>query len=325
MSIPNYYDFYRDVLDVLEDGKTHQMKDIRSIIAKQRNFTLEELNELLPSGNQTVFASRTSWAVTYLRAAGLVERPMRGNVKLTQEGRRVQQDTSFTLDDNYLMRYPAFAAYKNPTQSKPESTADAGSTAPATAATAPSVPAAPAAQAASVSSAATPQETIHTAYQQLKSALAQQLLEEILARDPDFFERLVVKLLRNMGYGGPFEDAFQVTQRSNDGGIDGIIKEDPLGFSKIYIQAKRWNPSITIGRPEIQKFCGALQDAGAHKGLFITTANFSVGAIESASRQHIVLVDGPLLTRLMIEYDLGVSTTQTYSIKEVDHDFFDED
>ncbi len=315
MSIPKYNEFYRDVLDVLKDEKEHSLKEIRAVIAKKRNFTQYELNEMMSSGKQTIYSNRVAWAVTYLNAAGLLTHPKRGFSKLTEEGKRIQGDSSLVLDNAFMMRYPSFAEFIFPTKN-PAKKVTGNTQAKATA------PIQPAPQPKEDSD---PQEAIDTAYHQLKAALAQQLLEEVLSRDSDFFEHLVVKLLRNMNYGGPFEDAFQVTQRSNDGGIDGIIKEDPLGFSKIYIQAKRWDPSITISRPEIQKFCGALQDTGAHKGLFITTARFSSSAEEYASRQHIVLVDGVLLTRLMIEYDLGVSTTQTYSIKEVDHDFFDED
>ncbi len=146
-----------------------------------------------------------------------------------------------------------------------------------------------------------------------------------MARDPSFFESLVVKLLLKMGYGGSVSDSGFTTQKSNDGGIDGIIREDKLGFDQIYIQAKRWDPDSTVGRPEIQKFSGALRDEGATKGLFITTAKFSDGARASADKQHIVLVDGARLTKLMIEYDLGVSTVTTYQIKTLDTDFFNED
>jgi restriction system protein len=125
-----------------------------------------------------------------------------------------------------------------------------------------------------------------------------------------------------MGYGGPFEDAGIITSRTNDGGIDGIIKEDKLGFNQIYIQAKRWDPATTVSRPEIHKFSGALMDKGASKGLFITTAKFSQSAIETAQRQHIVLINGEMLTRLMIEYNLGVSVSQVYEIKKIDTDYF---
>lgn len=304
MSIPKYNEFYRDVLNVLQDGAIHSIADVRKQIAARRGFTAEELSERIQSGKQTLFAGRVGWATTYLKAAGLVSKPVRAKLCITEEGRRVQQDKSIVLNNEYLMRYPAFAEFVRPSHpvNQPQDTLSPME-----------------------SDRSDPMESIDTAYRQINSALADQLLLEIMGRDSVFFERLVVMLLRNMGYGGPFDDAFQVTQRSNDGGIDGIIKEDPLGFSKIFIQAKRWDPEKSVNRPDIQMFSGALQDAGAYKGLFITTAKFSAGAKESAEKQHIVLVDGKMLTRLMIEYNLGVSVSQTYTIKEVDHDFFDEE
>ena len=159
----------------------------------------------------------------------------------------------------------------------------------------------------------------------LNQSLADDLLAEIMEKDSDFFESLVVKLLVKMGYGGSVSDAGVVTKRSHDGGIDGIIREDKLGFDQIYIQAKRWDPQSTVSRPELQKFSGALRDEGASKGLFITTARFSEGAQASAEKQHIVLVDGQRLTKLMIEYNLGVSPVARYEIKSIDSDFFSGD
>ena len=150
-------------------------------------------------------------------------------------------------------------------------------------------------------------------------------MAEIMAQDPSFFENLVIKLLLSMGYGGSSSDSGFVTQKTNDGGIDGIIREDKLGFDQIYIQAKRWDPDTTVSRPEIHKFSGALQDVGASKGLFITTAKFSQSAQESADKQHIVLVDGNRLTRLMIEYNIGVSPVAQYEIKAIDLDFFSDE
>ena len=141
-------------------------------------------------------------------------------------------------------------------------------------------------------------------------------------RKAEFFETLVVDLLIRMGYGGSRTEAGQVVGKSGDGGIDGIIKEDQLGFSSIYIQAKQWAPDTTISRPEIQKFAGALQEQKAQKGLFISTATFSPGARKSADAAGIVLVDGKQLTRLMIKFNLGVSVEHVYEVKRLDTDFF---
>ncbi len=147
-------------------------------------------------------------------------------------------------------------------------------------------------------------------------------MTEIMKLEPTDFERLVVKLLLAMGYGSGIDDAGFVTQASNDGGIDGIIKEDQLGFSSIYIQAKRWDPNVSVSRPEIQKFAGALQEQKAQKGLFISTASFSEGAKKSAEAAGIVLVDGKQLTKLMIKFNLGVSIENVYEVKRLDTDFF---
>ena len=174
----------------------------------------------------------------------------------------------------------------------------------------------------------TPQDAFDLAYQQINHALADDLLSEIMKQTPAFFENLVVRLLENMGYGGSVENAGLVVGQTGDEGIDGIIREDKLGFSLIYIQAKRWDRTTSIGRPEIQKFVGALAGQGANKGLFITTALFTKEAREYAKKQHttkVVLVDGESLAKLMIEYNLGVSTQAVYQIKRLDSDFFNED
>ena len=167
-----------------------------------------------------------------------------------------------------------------------------------------------------------PEEILEDAYAELNASLADDLMSEIMKLDPTDFERLVVKLLLAMGYGSGIDEAGFVTQASNDGGIDGVIKEDQLGFSSIYIQAKRWDPTTSIARPEIQKFAGALQEQKAQKGLFISTATFSLGARKSAEAAGIVLVDGKQLTKLMIRFNLGVSVEHIYEVKKIDTDFF---
>ena len=301
-AIPPYGAFFRVFLDALSDGQAHKISEIREAIAQRWQLSPEALKEQLPSGKGSTFSNRVAWASVYLHKAGLVHRPARGTFQLTQEGARVQQDPSLVVDNHFLNRYPSFVAFLN------KSAATTGTQ-----------------KRSETERTETPQDTIAAAVQQINSALADDLMNEIMNQSPTFFERLVVQLLLKMGYGGPFEEAGIVTQATSDGGIDGIIKEDKLGFSQIYIQAKRWNPDTTVNRPEIHKFSGALQDRGASKGLFITTAKFSAGAMESAKRQHIVLIDGDTLTRLMMEYNLGVSVSQTYAIKKLDTDFFSDD
>lgn len=296
MSVPKYDEFYRDFLNALADGSTHKIKEIRKFIAVSRNLAEDDLSLLLPSGKQTVFANRINWAGTYLSKAGLVEKPHRGQYCLSEEGKKVQQDDSILLNNDYLSQYSSFSSFFSNSGKSQQPTLQVETD--------------------------TPQDIIDTAFQKINASLADDLIQEIMAQDSDFFERLVVQLLLKMGYGGPFEDAGIITTRTNDGGIDGIIKEDKLGFNQIYIQAKRWDPSTTVTRPEIHKFSGALMDKGASKGLFITTAKFSQSAIETAQRQHIVLINGDMLTRLMIEYNLGVSVSQVYEIKKIDTDYF---
>lgn len=301
--IPQYFEFYRDVLDALADGQIHAISEMRSEIAKKRQMSEDDLAEVLPSGKQTVFANRVNWACSYLSKAQLLKRQSKGKYYLSEEGKKVQQDSRRSIDNDYLLQYPTFAEFvgKSETSGQKKENDTAEQTA---------IP------------VQTPEDTIISAFKTINSALADDLMSEIMNQTPDFFEKLVIDLLLKMGYGGPFEDSGIKTKSTGDGGIDGIIKEDKLGFSQIYIQAKRWDADKTVSRPEIQKFAGALLGEGASKGLFITTAKFSQGAIDFAERQHIVLVDGETLTQLMIEYNIGVSVAQTYSIKKIDSDFF---
>ncbi len=165
------------------------------------------------------------------------------------------------------------------------------------------------------------------AYQRIRKSLASELLNKVVDLSPAFFERLVVELLVKMGYGGSIKDAGKAMGKSGDEGIDGTIKEDKLGLDIIYIQAKRWRPGNVVGRPELQKFVGALAGQGAKKGIFITTSNFTKEALEYTPRNEtkIVLIDGEQLAQLMIDYNLGCTTQQTYEIKKIDSDYFEEE
>ena len=217
---------------------------------------------------------------------------------ISDEGKRVLSSNPTVLDDEYLMRYEGFREFKTPSNGSALSLS---------------------------TSDATPQDELEDAFQKINSALISDLLTEIMSQTPDFFENLVVQLLVKMGYGGSISDAGEVLGKTGDEGIDGIVREDKLGFSLIYIQAKRWDLGNSVGRPEIQKFVGALAGAGASKGLFITTAGFSKEAYAYADKQHttkVVLVDGKTLANLMIEHNLGVSTQIVYELKRVDTDYF---
>lgn len=303
MAVPKYYEMYAAFLGCLSDGKSHPYKEIKEAVATEMKVTSEERKTMLPSGKQTAFDNRVGWARTYLKKAGLIDSPARAVFVITKEGQRVLREKPAVLDDNYLKRYPSFCQFKNGSTGKTQENSVGADL-----------------------SDGTPDDVFDEAFQQINNRLADDLLSLVMKQSPEFFEQMVVDLLLKMGYGGLLEDAGTVTARSRDEGIDGIIREDKLGVSHIYIQAKRWDTEKTIGRPEIQKFVGALAGHGATKGLFITTAAFSRDAIQYAGMQHttkVVLVDGKKLAQLMIDYNLGVSSTdKLYEIKKIDTDFF---
>lgn len=302
MAVPKFFEFFEAFLKAISDGELHSAKDVRNNIANSMKLTEEDLAEMLPSGSQRTFDNRVAWARTYLDKAGLIETPMRGKYHITEEGIRALTSNE-KIDLAYLEKSEEFKNFHNvTTQNTSIENQDEKNE--------------------------TPLEILESAHKQYLSALASQLMDEVMKLTPVEFERLVVKLLLKMGYGSGIEGAGMVTQASNDGGIDGIIKEDQLGFSHIYIQAKQWALEQTVGKPEIQKFVGALQGQQAQKGLFITTARFSSGAIQYANNLlgvKVVLVDGSALTKLMIKHSVGVSLEQTYEVKKIDSDFFAEE
>lgn len=291
MELPKYDELYMPLLTALGDGGVHEFKEVKNRIAEILHLDEDALSRLIPSGRQTLFANRVGWAKTYLKKAGLVTDPRRSHFQITDEGKLLLESGVTITNALLLKKYPDFSKFKG--KSKPS---DADEPAPAE----------------------TPQETLDRVYKTINRELADELLTEIMNQSSTFFENLVVDLMKSMNYG-----AGSVTKSSGDGGIDGIIHEDRLGFSLIYIQAKRWDPKMTIGKPEIQKFAGAMMGPPkVEKGLFITTAKFSQGAKDFAGAQHIILVDGQRLTELMIECGLGVSVQSTYSIKRIDSDYF---
>ncbi len=302
MAVPKFHDFFEAFLKVLNDGELHTAKEVRNSIAINMALSDSDLAEILPSGKQRTFDNRVAWARTYLNKAGLIETPFRGKYRITNAGMTALLSGE-KIDLTYLEKSDAFMKFRTVTtlhstddviEEKDES----------------------------------PLEVLESAYSQVTATLASQLMDEVMKLTPVEFERLVVKLLLRMGYGSGIDDAGMVTQQSNDGGIDGIIKEDQLGFSHIYIQAKQWSNDQTVGKPEIQKFVGALQGQQAQKGLFITTAKFSSGAYQYASNllgAKVVLVDGSRLTKLMIKHNVGVSLEQVYEVKRIDTDFFAEE
>ena len=300
MAVPKYNEMYAPFLKALADGEIHTTKDVRQFVAEQKGLTDADLSEMLPSGKQGLFANRLGWTRQYLKKAGLVTGAGRGQLVLTDAGKNAVPDADI-IDNQYLQRYPSFCAFIY-TQSGTDSALHE--------------------EAIAEVAEKSPEEILEDAYAELNASLADDLMTEIMKLEPTDFEKLVVRLLLAMGYGSGIDDAGFVTQASNDGGIDGIIKEDQLGFSSIYIQAKQWNPDTSVSKPEIHKFVGALQEQKAQKGLFISTASFSAGAKKSADAAGVVLVDGKQLTKLMIKFNLGVSVEHVYEVKRLDTDFF---
>ncbi len=309
MAIPKFFDFFSPVMAVLYSGQVTSGKNLHSIIADSMNLSKEDREVYLPSGKQLKYVNRIYWALTYLRKAGLITSPSRGQHIITPAGKEAFEKAGNSIDLHYLEKYNGFKEFRYGSN-------DVEEVLPATTV----VP---------LVTEETPEDAMESAFKKINAMLADELLTAIMERSPSFFERLVVELLVRMGYGGSFEDAGRVIGRTNDEGIDGVIREDKLGFSSIYIQAKRWALDKTIERPDVQTFVGALAGQGATKGLFITTAQFSKSAVQYAQNPgfstKVVLVDGRMLARLMIENDVGVSPQNTYIIKKLDNDYFWED
>lgn len=298
MAIPKFYYFTKPVLVRLRDQQDHSVREIKKDIAREFGYTEQELSERLSSGLQTVFENRTSWATTYLAKAGLIVRPERGMIKITPEGLNVLRENPDVIDIGYLSRFGEFREFFRPGIEAGRSDASADP------------------------SENTPDDTFEEAFRSINEKLADELLAEVMKLTPTAFEKMVTDLLQKMGYGA-FENSGYTTSATGDAGIDAVILEDKLGFDLIYIQAKQWNPESTVSRPEIQSFVGAISGMGG-KGLFVTTAKYSSGAAEYAQKQHIILIDGKKLTKLMIEHDFGVTVKKTFSIKAIDTDIFDE-
>lgn len=301
MPVPNYQAFMLPLLKFAGDGEEHALREAIESLAAIFGLSEEERKELLPSGHQAVLDNRVGWARTYLKKAGLLSSPRRGVFLITDRGREVLERKPSSLDVEFLEQFGEFKDFK----ASRHETDDLGH--------------APVAERIE-----TQEEALEVAFLKLKTALAAELVQTMKSCSPSFFEKLVVDTLVAMGYGGSRADAGRAIGKSGDEGIDGIIKEDRLGLDTIYIQAKRWeNP---VGRPEVQKFAGALQGHRARKGILITTSGFTKEAHEFASRidTKIVLIDGDSLSKYMIEHDVGVSAVASYQVKRIDADYFQE-
>jgi len=302
MAIPVYQQITLPLLQLLGDKQEHSLRQVIDSLANQFNLTQEEQHELLPSGKQAIFDNRVGWARTYLKKAGLIESTRRGFFRITDRGLQVLKHNPAKVDVKFLEQFEEFRAFQNLRREKP-------------------------AQPGEPEAETTPEEALANAFQDLKDNLAGELLQQLKASSPPQFENMVVDLLVAMGYGGTRKEAIRaiVTGRSGDEGIDGVINEDRLGLDVIYVQAKKWDN--TVGRPEIQKFAGALQGQHAKRGIFMTTSNFSKEATDFASRvdNKIVLIDGDTLVQHMIDHNVGVTPSVNYEVKKIDLDYFTEE
>ena len=281
------------------------MRDVTEALATRFQLSPQEREEMLPSGQQTLLSNRVGWAKTHLKGAGLISNPTRGKVSLSDEGRRVLATNPDTINCRFLRQYPSYLELvgrsRSDDEGEVEDTIDG------------------------IDSDQTPLELMDESFHALRRATADELLVKLRECSPGFFEKIVVKLLQAMGYGGVTGEAL-VTGRSGDAGIDGIIKEDKLGLDIVCIQAKRWEG--TVGRPVIQGFVGSMDFVRARKGVILTTSQFSRDAVDFVDRiegKKVVLIDGPQLADLMIDHNVGVLPTKSYELKEVSNDFFDED
>lgn len=302
MAIPDFQTLMLPLLKLAKDGETRDLADARSHLAQFFALTSNELEELLPSGRQSRFSNRVAWAKVYLEQAGLLQSPKRGQFKITAEGVAFLTTNPAKITISSLEQFDKFKNFRKSSKTgKLETTA---------------LP-------AEVSE--TPEELLEKSFQNIQEELASAVLAQVKACSPTFFEILVVDLLLKMGYGRNRAEAGKAIGKSGDEGIDGIISEDRLGLEAIYIQAKRW--AGTVGRPEIQKFVGALHGQRARKGVFLTTGTFSADARDYVSHiePRVVLIDGPQLAEYMVENNVGVSVKATYDVKKIDTDFFAEE
>jgi restriction system protein len=304
MAIPDFQSVMLPLIKILGDGQERTMRQVTDMLAESFHLTEQEREELLPSGQQSIFSNRVAWAKSHLKAAGLLENPVRGRVWISDLGRKVLEEHPPAINTRFLKQYPAYREF-------------IGKSAPSEQEEAIGEPAA-------VEERRTPLELIDAAYKTLRQATAEDLLSKLKACSPAFFESVVVRLLMAMGYGGVAGKG-SVTGKSGDAGIDGVIKQDKLGLDVVCIQAKRWDGPV--GRPVIQGFVGSMDYIRAKKGVILTTSSFTRDAADFVERiegKKVVLIDGDQLAELMIDHGLGVITTKTYEIQEVSNDFFDE-
>lgn len=303
MSVPDYQLLMRPILKAIADGKECSLSICADRIAKDLNLTTQDMEELLPSARQTVLYNRVGWSKFYMSKAGLIEVTKRGFFKITERGITVLKSNPEKVDNTVLIKFKEFADWK---QKSSETELDAKSSND------------------SEKTSKNPEELIERSHATLTAALRSEVLDNVLQLSPSFFERLIIDLLLAMGYGGGRLEMGKSLGKSGDGGVDGVIKEDELGLDLIYVQAKRYEPGNTIGRPAIQGFSGSLDGFNASKGIFVTTSTFAQTAVDYTEKvsKRIILIDGNRLADLMIKHNVGVRIKNVFEIKKIDEDYF---
>ncbi|MBW7860079.1 MAG: restriction endonuclease [Rhodocyclaceae bacterium] len=298
MAIPDFQSLMLPILRFVEDGETRSLSDARKHLAEVLSLTPSDLDEQLPSGRQRRFDNRVAWAKVYLEQAGLVNSPSRGMFIISPEGKKLLGENPENITISSLGRFERFRAFRATSKAaKGKLPTECNSTV-----------------------SITPEERLDEVLDEMQESLEAEVLAQLRAIEPASFERFVVKLLAAMGYG-----VGEVTGRSGDGGIDGVIYEDRLKLDRIYLQAKRWTDS-PVRAPDINGFMGALAKHGANRGVFVTTSRFTSDARQAVNLPHLrlVLIDGEELARLAVEHDVGVSTKRSIAVKRLDTDFFDD-
>lgn len=309
MAVPTWDDMIRPILEVAHDRDITR-RDAHTLMCDHFDLSESQRQERLPSGGLRV-ANRAGWAITHLSKGGLIAKVKRGTYRITDRGRAFLSahpgPISYQTMKDDVPEYQQ--AWQEAMEQKAEKRAGVTNEPDET----------------ESESTTTPEEAIDRAVNSITVSLRSELMTQLREIDPYRFEQVVLDVLFAMGYGGSRQEAAQVTRKSNDEGIDGVINEDRLGLDVIYVQAKRWQN--TVGRKEIQSFVGALAGKQASKGVFITTSDFNQNAVEYAGMvtQKVILIDGKRLADLMIEYEIGVSTIRTISLKRLDSDYFDEE
>ena len=311
MTVPGFQEFMLPTLRVLADGQTRPWREIADLVAGVLNLSAEQREEALPNG-KLIFQNRQAWALTHLGQAGLIARPVRGSAAITAAGHATLDERPERVDMTYLYRFPTYQEFRSRRRSGSEGTEDTEDTNEPERAPVPS------------ESDDTPEDLMAAAERENRAGVEAELLDRLRALDPTAFERLVLKVLTAMGYGGR-SGAVEHTGKIGDGGIDGIIRQDPLGLDLVYLQAKRYAEGNSVGRPDIQAFVGALHGQQADRGVFITTSTYTREAQEYTRflRERIVLIDGRELARHMVLHNVGVQDQQTFVLKRLDEDYFE--